>query len=202
MYLYFYKFTANYQIIFGMDLQDKLFEIDAEISKGLKLRAADRLKNLLGHYPDEPQIWLKLAELYYEAGFYDAAGKYWILTEPNEERIKKCVEMYEKSVNYSGNQILKELIFRGDKSKLSEYGQRKLEALEFNSKQVAGTVPTYKRKNFSSNIPSIDTEQTLKSKITDKVIIGLILLAIMIVIISVIAGFIDGFKIVWNMLFT
>jgi len=181
-----------------MDLKDKLFEIDVEINKGLKLRAADRLKNLLGHYPDESQIRFKLAELYYESGFYDAAGKYWILTEPDEERIKKCVEMYEKSVNYSGNQILKELIFRGDKSKLSEYGQRKLEALEFNSKQVAGTVPTYKRKNFGSNIPSDQIEQTLESKIVGYAVLCLLLLAIILVIV----GFIDGFKIVWNMLFT
>nr|WP_154652529.1 tetratricopeptide repeat protein [Flavobacterium rivuli] len=75
-----------------MDLKDKLFEIDVEINKGLKLRAADRLKNLLGHYPDEPQIRFKLAELYYESGFYDAAGKYWILTEPDEERIKNVLK--------------------------------------------------------------------------------------------------------------
>ena len=104
--------------------------------------------------------------------------------------------MYEKSVNYSGNQILKELIFRGDKSKLSEYGQRKLEALEFNSKQVAGAVPTYKRKHFASNIPSVPIEQTYMSKIIDKAIVCLVLLAIVLAIIMVIAGFIDGFKIV------
>lgn len=187
----------NYQIRFRMDLQDKLLKIDVEISKGLKLRAADRLKNLLGHYPDEPKIWLKLAELYYEAGFYDAAGKYWILTKPDEERIKKCVEMYEKSVNYSGNQILKELIFRGDKSKLSEYGQRKLESLEFNSKLVAGTIPTYKRKHFGSNTPKVHVEQTFDSEIVGYAVLCLVLLAIILVIV----GFIDGFKIVWNLLF-
>ena len=43
-----------------MDLQDKLFEIDLEIRKGLKLRAADRLKNLLGHYPVKSKFGLSL----------------------------------------------------------------------------------------------------------------------------------------------
>ena len=168
-----------------------------KLTKALSLGATDRLRNLLGHYPDEQRIWLKLADLYYEAGFYDAAGKYWILTEPEEERIKKCVEIYEKSVNYSGNQILKELIFRGDKSKLSEFGQRKLEALEFNSKQVTGTVPTYKRKHFKPNVTKVRSEQRLKSEITEKVILCLVLLVIILVII----GFADGVLVVWNALF-
>lgn len=180
-----------------MDLQDKLDLIDVEIAKGLKLRATERLRNMLGHYPDETRIWLKLAELYFEAGFYDAAGKYWILTEPNEERIKKCVEMYEKSVNYSGSQILKDLIFRGDRSKLPEYGQRKLEALEHNSMQVTGSVPAYKRKHFSRNTSNVITEQTFKDKLNDWAFISLLIF----ILLMILLGFAEGVRTLFNFLF-
>ncbi|MEP2237107.1 MAG: DUF6584 family protein, partial [Maribacter sp.] len=89
-----------------MNLKEKLDKIDSEIEKGLKFKSSDRLRNLIQDNPNEIQLWYKLAELYYESGFLDAAGKYWILTEPTEERIRKCVAIYEKSVNYSGYQIL------------------------------------------------------------------------------------------------
>jgi len=80
---------------------------------------------------------------------------------------------------------------------LSEYAQRKLEALELNSKQVAGNVPTYKRKHFVSNTPKVYTKQSLKSKIFEKVIIGLVMFAIIIVIL----GFMNGVSVFWNILF-
>ncbi|KGO93459.1 DUF6584 family protein [Flavobacterium subsaxonicum] len=179
-----------------MDLQNKLDIIDIEIAKGLKQRAADRLRNLQGHYPDELIIWYKLAELYYESGFLDAAGKYWILAEPTEERIKKCVEIYEKSVNYSGNQILKELVFRGDKSKLPVYAQHKIEALEINSKSKVGTVPTYTRKHFKTkSLPK--GKYTLRQNITEKLIIAIVIF----IIISILLGFANGVSIIWNFLF-
>lgn len=108
-----------------VSLKKKLEKIDFEVENGLKFKASDRLRNLIQENPNETQLWNKLAELYYESGFLDSAGKYWILTEPTEDRIKKCVEIYEKSVNYSGYQILQEIVFRGDKSKLSEFAQNK-----------------------------------------------------------------------------
>jgi len=108
-----------------VNLKEKLNKIDSEIENGLKFKASDRLKNLIQENPNETQLWNKLAELYYEGGFLDSAGKYWILTEPKDERITKCVEMYEKSVNYSGYQILQEITFRGDKKRLSEFAQKK-----------------------------------------------------------------------------
>ncbi|MGV3460667.1 MAG: DUF6584 family protein [Flavobacterium sp.] len=178
-------------------LQNKLDIINGEITKGLKLRAADRLTNLLGHYPDEMRIRHMLAELYYESGFLDAAGKYWILTEPTEERIKKCVEIYEKSVNYSGNQILKDLVYRGDKANLPEYAQRKLEALEAHSKSVTGNVPRYTRKHFSHEIKQTAAPQTSTQKIREKMLIGCFALVAIIVLMI----FVEGLKSSWHYLF-
>lgn len=126
-----------------MNLNQKLARIDKEIQQGLKMKAADRLRNLTNQYPNELIIWERLAELYYNSGFLDAAGKFWILSEPKSEVIQKCVTLYEKSVNYSGTQILNEIIFKGDKNKLSDYAKNRLLALEKSSKEKSGYVPNF-----------------------------------------------------------
>lgn len=95
-----------------MNLQEKLNRINEEIETGLKLKSADRLRNLINEYPNELSIWKRLAELYYESGFLDAAGRYWVLTEPTDERIKRAVEVYLNSVNHSGTQVLQDITFQ------------------------------------------------------------------------------------------
>ena len=146
-----------------MSLKGKLEKIDSEIENGLKFKASDRLRNLIQENPNETHLWNKLAELYYDSGFLDSAGKYWILTEPTDNRIKKCVEIYEKSVNYSGYQILQEITFRGDKTKLSEFAQKKLAELESDSKEKTNHIPEFKPKvNKKKNSKY---EQTFKGKL-------------------------------------
>ena len=131
----------------NQNLSKKLERIDAEIKRGLKMKAADRLRNLINQYPNELILLERLAELYYQSGFLDAAGKLWILIEPKEKKIIKCVEIYEKSVNYSGTQILNDIMFRGDKNQLSEYGRKKLSLLEKDSQQKSNYIP---RSNFNN----------------------------------------------------
>ncbi|RMA56278.1 DUF6584 family protein [Ulvibacter antarcticus] len=126
-----------------MSLEEKLAKIELDIQNGLKFKAADRLRNMINQYPNEPILWNRLSELYYESGFLASAGKYWILTEPTEDRIKKCVEIYEKSVNHSGTKILEDITFRGEKSKLSEFGRKKLSELESDSKKKSNYVPKF-----------------------------------------------------------
>lgn len=148
-----------------MSLEEKLEKIDSEIQSGLKLKATDRLRNLIQEHPNELDLWNKLAELYYESGFMDAAGKYWILTEPTEKRIKKCVDIYEKSVNYSGHQILHELVYRGDKTKLPEYAQKKMLALEADSKKKVNYVPQFKPKTNTQKKDNAKQKQSFIDKI-------------------------------------
>ena len=148
-----------------MNLEEKLNRIDLEIQNGMKYKATDRLRNLIQENPNEIQLWNKLAELYYESGFLDSAGKYWILTEPTEERIKKCVEIYEKSVNYSGNHILQDLVFRGDKTKLSEYAQKKLTELELDSNRKVKYIPKFNPKTNTQKKNKTEQKQTLKEKL-------------------------------------
>ena len=75
-----------------------LSKIESDLKKGLKFKAADRLRNLINEYPDELGLRNNLAELYYYAGFLDQAGKYWILEESNQPHIKHCVELYRESL--------------------------------------------------------------------------------------------------------
>ena len=155
-----------------MNLKEKLNKIDSEIESGLKFKASDRLRNLIQENPNETQLWNKLAKLYYESGFLDATGKYWILTEPTDEEIKKCVEVYEKSVNYSGYQILQEIVFRGDKTKLSEFAQNKMAKLESDSKKKADYVPEFKPKTNKQKRIRGNSNLTFKDKLTVYPIIG------------------------------
>lgn len=158
-----------------MSLKEKLDKIDSEIENGLKFKATDRLRNLIQENPNEIELWNKLAELYYESGFLDSAGKYWILTEPTDDRIKKCVDIYEKSVNYSGYQILQELVFRGDKSKLSEFAQKKLSELEADSKQKAKYIPKFNPKPNKRKKNHSDQKRTFKDRLGEIVLFSILI---------------------------
>jgi hypothetical protein len=173
-----------------MNLEEKLKRIDLEIQNGMKYTATDRLRNLIQENPNEVQLWNKLAELYYESGFLDSAGKYWILTEPTEERIKNCVEIYEKSVNYSGNQILQDLVFRGDKSKLSEYAQNKLTELELDSNRKVNFIPKFNPKSNTPKKNKTEQKQTLKEKLGGYIFFSILALIFILLII----GFITVIK--------
>ena len=91
-------------------MTNKLTNIEKEIKDGLKLKACDKLRNLINQYPNDLSLYDKLANVYFESGFYDAAGKYWILIEPKNENIRSCVDIYKKSVNNSGTKILQDLV--------------------------------------------------------------------------------------------
>ena len=61
-----------------MNLTEKLDKIKSEFKNGLRYKATNKLRNLIQENPNEIELWNELAELYYESGFLDAAGKYWI----------------------------------------------------------------------------------------------------------------------------
>lgn len=167
-----------------MELAEKLEKIEKEIEKGLKFKSADRLRNLINEYPNKIEIWERLAELYFEGGFFDAAGRYWILTEPKESRIKNCVEIYEKSVGNSGTQILNEITFRGDKEKLSEYAKKKLTELENDSKKKSNYIPKFSPKLNKSQKKNSQRNQTLTEKIIQYILIALVIITPILAIIG------------------
>ena len=146
----------------------KLYKIESDLKKGLKYKAADRLRNLINEYPDELGLRNNLAELYYDAGFLDAAGKYWIFEESNQPHIRQCVELYRTSVNNSGNQILKDVIFKGNREDLDEYPLRILLELEKDSELKTDSVPRFYLLETNKESSTINSPDTLQKKIIEK----------------------------------
>ena len=162
-------------------MTNKLDKIDIEITEGKKFKACDRLRNLINEQPNNLNLYDKLASVYFESGFYDAAGKYWILIEPKNDNIKKCIEIYKKSVNYSGTKILQDLKFSGIKSELDEYAKNQLEELEKDSFKRSKYVPNFGKEKNKYEIP-YKHNLKLKYKIIEKIGI-LILISIPVLII-------------------
>lgn len=166
-------------------MQNDLFsKIDFDIKEGRKYKATLRLRNLFNEYPDELNLRNQLADLYYQSGFYDEAGKFWILSETINPEISKCIEIYKNSVNNSGNQILKDIVFRGDKNKLSINQQTILKELEKNSLEKTKTVPNFQKKKNQKNL--IEYKETSK----DRLIIYLFLIIIIFIVLLLILGII------------
>lgn len=170
-----------------MGLVEKMQKIEQEIEGGLKFKSADRLRNLINEYPNKIEIRERLAELYYESGFWDAAGRYWILTEPKETRIKKCVEIYENSVGNSGTQILNEITFRGDKEKLSVYAQKKLTELENDSLKKSNYIPKFFPKLNKLDQKNRQRSQTLRNKVIHFILIIVVIIIPILAIIGCIS---------------
>ncbi|MCY0967542.1 DUF6584 family protein [Chryseobacterium wangxinyae] len=124
-----------------------LHRIEQDIKEGRKKKACDRLRNMINQFPDDILLREKLAQLYYDSGFKDEAGKYWILSEPQNFEMKEAVEIYRKSFSNSGNAILKDIVFRGSKTQLSDFAQNTLKELESDSLKKTKRVPHFKPKN-------------------------------------------------------
>src|SRR5690606_6669077 len=117
--------------------------IEQNINQGLKGRATIQLRSLINDFPNDLNYRDQLGQLYYDSGFLDYAGKYWILNDSKSEHMKMCVELYKNSVKNSGSQILKDIKFRGDKSLLSLYGQKMLAELEQDSFAKTKNIPVF-----------------------------------------------------------
>lgn len=122
------------------------YRIEEDLKKGRKKKACDRLRNLINEFPDDISLREKLGQIYYDSGFKDEAGKFWILSEPQSFEMKEAVEIYRSSLSNSGNAILKDIVFRGDKNQLSEYATNILKELEYDSLKKAKHIPDFKPK--------------------------------------------------------
>lgn len=111
-----------------MDIEYQLHKASQEITAGCKAKAVNRLRNLINTYPDDLRAREALGRLYFESGFYDAAGLQWLLCAPSAEK-EKCIGIYMNTVNHSAGQVLKDLKYRGNAVLLPAYAQKKLERL-------------------------------------------------------------------------
>lgn len=122
------------------------YRIEEDLNQGRKKKACDRLRNLINEFPDDISLREKLGQIYYHSGFKDEAGKFWILSEPQNSEIKEAVEIYRSSLRNSGNAILHDIVFRGNTSQLSEYARNILKELESDSLKKTKHIPDFKRK--------------------------------------------------------
>jgi len=160
-----------------------------DLVKMIKQKAAEKLRILINQYPDDIALRGKLALLYYENGFTDAAGKYWIFTEPSQDHIQKAVEIYRKSVNNSSHKILQDIKFRGDRAQLSAYPKMILEELEKDKASVS-----LKSRKAHINLQKQDSFSTSLSEI------GCYTVLIIMVLIFI-AGLMSVVKIIENIFF-
>ncbi len=128
-------------------MENLFSRIDQDLKEGKKKKACDRLRNLINQFPDDLSLRKKLGQIYYNAGFLDEAGKFWILTEPENDEMKNAVALYRETLSNSGNAILKDIVFRGNKAQLNEYAMNVFAELEKDSLKKTKHIPDFKPKN-------------------------------------------------------
>lgn len=107
-----------------------LANIEDAIERGAKYKAVQSLRSgIAGDYANLP-LRNRLAELYYQAGFLDAAGLYWLLCEPTEPYMQHAIDIYLQSVNHSAQQVLADLALHSQSRGLSDYAKQQLIQLE------------------------------------------------------------------------
>lgn len=151
------------------------YRIEEDLKQGRKKKACDRLRNLINEFPDDISLRDKLDQIYYDSGFLDEAGKFWILSEPQNFEMKEAVEIYRNSLSNSGNAILKDIVFRGDKSQLSDYAKNILKELESDSLKKTKHIPDFKRKQKQKGDYQ-ESERDFLSKIGNYFLIAIIII--------------------------
>lgn len=152
-----------------------LYRIEQDLKEGRKKKACDRLRNMINQFPDDLSLRKKLGYIYFEAGFLDEAGKFWILSAPENNEMENAVQIYIKSLSNSGNAILKDIVFRVDKNLLDEYALKVITELEQNSLTITKQIPVFKTKTRDKENYSEDKTDFL-SKIGIFLLIGFIIL--------------------------
>lgn len=133
-----------------MHIEPQLQLARKEAAQGYKQKAVNRLLNVIRTNPDSMEAREALAVLYYESGFLDMAGMYWILSEPAPEK-QKCIDLYLNSVNNSPVQVWRDLKYRGDMSGLPDYARNKLEKLQEQKNILAKSSRNYNK--HSNKLP-------------------------------------------------
>lgn len=166
-----------------MDIDLQLYKASQEINAAYKAKAVNRLRNLINTYPDDMRAREALGRLYFDSGFYDAAGLQWFLCEPSAEK-EKCIGIYMSTVNHSALHVLKDLKYRGDLENLPEYAQIKLKAL----REQSGTA---NKKSYNKHLEKPPKKREA-SFVDDFAKFGCLLLVLILVVVFIL-GAIDFF---------
>ncbi|MGI9582494.1 DUF6584 family protein [Chryseobacterium sp. RRHN12] len=127
-------------------MENLMHRVEQDLKAGRKKKACDRLRNMINQFPNDLSLRKKLGQIYFKAGFLDEAGKFWILSKPDNNEMRDAVGIYRKSLSNSGNAILKDIVFRGDKNLLDEHAKKVIIELEQDSLKVTKQIPVFKAK--------------------------------------------------------
>ncbi len=127
-------------------MRSLFYKIEKDLKVGRKKKACDRLRNMVNQFPNDLSLRKRLGQIYFEAGFLDEAGKFWILNTPENNEMENAVGIYRKSLSNSGNAILKDIVFRGDKNLLDEHAKKVIIELEQDSLKATRQIPVFKAK--------------------------------------------------------
>lgn len=152
-----------------------LYRIEQDLKEGRKKKACDRLRNMINQFPNDISLRKKLGQIYFEAGFLDEAGKFWILSASENSEMENAVELYRKSLSNSGNAILKDIVFRGDKDLLDEHAKKVISELEHDSFKATKHIPVFETKMREKGTYS-ENKTGLLSKIGIFLLIGFVIL--------------------------
>lgn len=133
-----------------MSIETTLLKIEADLDGGRKGLAVKRLRSLIKTNPTNILLRNRLAEIYYDAGFIDTAGLYWLLSEPKNNKMRHAVAVYKQTAG-SAQQILDDLGRLKDIEKLDNFSKHELEAYQFQYKKkmcnLNGVQMTYGEKS-------------------------------------------------------
>lgn len=167
----------------GLEL--KLAAINCDIELGRKQRAADKLRKLICQNPEEIDLWFITGELYYNSGFLDMAGRYWLFYPSVEPHITKAIDIYKESVNFSSTQMLRDIKFSGSAENLPLYSQNIIESLEKDAFKSTGFVPRY------NNTPYVPEKEKFRPPSISKIkqnfgcLLGIVLIVFVITLLIV-----------------
>ncbi|WP_213278127.1 DUF6584 family protein [Chryseobacterium indologenes] len=156
-------------------MRNLFYKIEEDLKVGRKKKACDRLRNMINQFPNDLSLRKKLGQIYFEAGFLDEAGKFWMLSKPENNEMEAAVEIYRKSLSNSGNAILKDIVFRGNKDLLDEHAKKVISELEHDSFKATKHIPVFKTKMREKGTYS-ENKTGLLSKIGIFLLIGFVIL--------------------------
>lgn len=88
------------------------------------------------------------------------------MSVPENKEMEKAVELYRKTLGNSGNAILKDIVFRGNKAQLNEYTMKIFAELEQDSLKKTKNIPDFKPKaREKGNYSELEAKTSFVNKI-------------------------------------
>ena len=104
-----------------------LTRVNQEILNGRLWKARDRLFGLFSSYPTSQEIIELIGDVFYKMGDLPAAGRFWYLTERDDDLFREAVQAFEERCGANPGIMLNELPIH---SHYNDYGPIALERIK------------------------------------------------------------------------